>query len=88
MLGLLFSGLLYYRDTRFTDKPGWVRSTLAIARFLAITTISFLLLEPVFKSTEVEKKDPLVVVIKDVSKSINSAYSKTQIDKINLGIKN
>lgn len=86
-MGIVLSGLLYYRDTRFTDKPNWVRVSLAIARFLAVSTICFLLLEPVFKSTEVEKKEPVVVILKDISKSINAAYSQTQLDQINTGLK-
>jgi hypothetical protein len=78
---------MYYRDIRFTDKPNWVRISLTISRFLSVSIICFLLLEPVFKSTEVEKKDPIVVVIKDISKSISAAYSPTQLEKINNSVK-
>ncbi len=70
MLGLLFAGALYYRDTKLGDLSPASRWILASLRFLTVALITFFLLGPLLKSLETEIEPPIMVVGIDGSRSM------------------
>lgn len=80
LTGLLYAGILYYRENKFEDKSNLLRLGLFILRFLSISLISFFLLEPFFKSIKEEIRKPILVIAQDASQSIKVSHSKESID--------
>ena len=72
LLGLIYAGILYFREQKFTQIKSWLSPLLAFLRFLGISLISMLLLSPLFKNQKQEKQDPVIVFAQDVSKSISN----------------
>ncbi len=68
--GLLYAGILYYRNNQFKEHPKWLTYALAAARFLSVTTIALLLLSPLLKSLTTETKKPVVILAQDASESV------------------
>lgn len=79
LTGLLWSGILYYRDLRFADKSPALRYGLAALRFVSAALIAFLLLNPLFTSLKEEQKDPLVIFLEDKSASISAGMSAASL---------
>lgn len=81
LLGLLVAGILYYKNEReeFSRKLSLL---LAVLRFLAVTLIAFLLLNPMVKSYFRNLQKPIIIVAQDNSSSIltgpDSTYYKTE----------
>lgn len=69
LLGLLYAGVLYYKNRKEDFNP-LVTKSLAVFRFLAITIISFLLLTPMLKSLFRNYEKPLVILAQDNSASL------------------
>ncbi len=76
--GLLFAALLYVRDKTFSEQPNWFLALLFTLRFLVVTAICTLLLEPFIKRTNTESKLPIVVVAQDVSASVGADMTEEQ----------
>jgi hypothetical protein len=70
--GLLYAGILYYKDNRFHEKGKWLNWALATARFLSVTLIALLLLSPLLKSIKTETRKPVVVLAQDQSESVGN----------------
>ena len=70
--GLAYASFLYARNQHFSLP---VRLSLATLRLVAITLLLVLLLNPLFKNTEVILEKPLLVIAQDHSSSISSAIS-------------
>ncbi|HMP28943.1 MAG TPA: hypothetical protein PKD85_05050 [Saprospiraceae bacterium] len=83
LAGAIYTSILYHNDKKFADKPSWLRYTLRILRFLVGFIIAFLLLAPIFKDQTTEKKEPLVVFLKDQSQSIASGASSIELNNFN-----
>lgn len=69
LLGFLYSLLLYFRQHNFLNKK--LLFLLSLSRFLLISFLAFLLLDPILKSSKEIKEKPIVVVLQDVSSSIS-----------------
>ncbi len=61
---------LYYKDRRFGAQSPLLNRILAALRFLSVTIICLLLLDPVMRSSVNERKMPIVVLAQDNSESI------------------
>ncbi len=70
LLGALYAGLLYFREATFREKAAWLSPLLAAARFLAVSLLAFLLLEPLVQGRETSAQEPIVVFAQDVSESV------------------
>lgn len=81
-IGLLVSGILYFRSSVFQDRSPWIRIGLGFLRALAITLIAILLLSPMIKREETELRKPVIVIAQDASSSI--ADSATGAGLINV----
>lgn len=79
-LGLAYAMILYFRDRRFRERSKYINTALGILRFLAVTTISALLLSPLIKAVTTEEKQPIVIVAQDASASINLGMDSLQQD--------
>ncbi len=67
--GLIYAGLLYYKNTE-GDFALWIKRLMAVFRFLAVTIISFLLLSPLLKSVIKTSEKPLIIMATDNSGSL------------------
>lgn len=70
VLGLLVSGILYYRSKEFQDKQPWVRYLLALLRALVVAALAVLLLSPFIRRQESELQKPVLVIAQDASASV------------------
>jgi len=68
--GVLFSVVLYYRDSTFQDQPGIVKTIMAVLRFGTVTLLAALLLSPFLKMYEQTVQEPVVIIAQDNSSSI------------------
>ncbi len=73
LVGLLYGAFLYFRSDTFNDKPRWFKPILGFLRSSAVFLIIFLLLDPFIKSIIEEKRNPVIVVLQDISNSINES---------------
>lgn len=75
LLGLVYAGVLYWKDRRFAEFGTWIPWTLGILRFIAVSGLATLLLSPLLKQTTEEIKNPSVVILEDNSESIVASMS-------------
>jgi hypothetical protein len=68
--GLLYSGVLYYRNSKLKEQAKWLVNMLFVFRFIVVTLLSFLLLSPLLNSTEREVEKPVIVIAQDNSESV------------------
>jgi hypothetical protein len=73
LVSLGFASLMYFREKIFDQSAPWVKKVMFILRFIVIFLIILLFLGPVVKSIDEERKDPIVVLLEDNSKSISFA---------------
>lgn len=79
IVGLIYAGALYYKDNRFgeqTQRLNWILGSL---RFLSVTIICLLLLDPVMRATITEQKDPIVILAQDNSASIAEDMDSSEL---------
>ena len=78
LAGLLFAGLLYYRNSDHEEIPKKFRIAAAVFRFLSVTLILLLVFSPLLRTMGKEKDEPIIVIVQDNSESIrlgkDSAY--------------
>jgi hypothetical protein len=68
--GFLFAFAMYYKDKRFGEQSQKLNRILAGLRFVSVTIICLLLLDPVMRASVTEKKVPIVVLAQDNSESV------------------
>ena len=68
LVGLLSTIALYYSQRNLLKSP--TLYFLSLIRFVSITFLCFLLLDPVVKSINKLKEEPIVVILQDESSSI------------------
>ncbi|GJM34858.1 MAG: hypothetical protein DHS20C18_38590 [Saprospiraceae bacterium] len=78
VLGLGYALVLYFRDTTFQEQGSRVNWPLGILRFLAVTILSALLLSPLLKSVQNQKKKPVIVFAQDESESVAAAMNEEE----------
>lgn len=79
LLGLAYAGLLYFRSREFEDRSPWLRLGLGFIRFLAVTLIAILLLEPILRFLQTETRKPLIVIAQDESESVGNAIDTADL---------
>ena len=93
--GIIYSGILYYRDKKLSELSVWLVRLMAAFRFFIVTILSFLLLSPLLKTVNREVEKPVIIIAQDNSESIvvgnDSAFYKKSykqnlqklVDKLN-----
>lgn len=80
LAGLAYAVALYLRDRKLKEAPIWLKSILGAFRFIGVSIICFLLLSPLFKSTEESREKPILIFVHDNSNSLligeDSSYIK------------
>lgn len=71
--GALYAVLLYLRPGALKDQPARLRLGLAVLRFLAVSLIAVLLLEPLLRRIATEVQKPVIVLARDASESVGNA---------------
>ncbi|BDD00100.1 hypothetical protein [Persicobacter psychrovividus] len=77
-LGLLYAYLQYKHPQRFS-KP--VRNVLAVFRFMIVTVLAFLLMNPLIKTVSNKTEAPSMVMLLDASTSINDYSDSLNLEK-------
>lgn len=72
LLGAGYAALLYFKDKTFTEQYPNLPKWLAALRFLAVTLIAILLLQPLLKTVIEDVKKPTVVLALDQSESVGA----------------
>lgn len=87
LAGAAYAGVLYYRNPipDSTLRMAWF---LAVLRFLAISTISFLLLSPMLRTLSRHTEKPIIILANDESQSIvtgtdSAFYRKIFVKELN-----
>ena len=70
LIGLLYAAFLYRKESRLKDSPGWIIKGLGIFRFITVSILAFLLLNPLIKRIVYESVKPIIVFAQDASESI------------------
>lgn len=74
---------LYRKDKILNDQPFWVSGLLFTLRFVSLTVLGYLMLEPMIKMVGTELQKPIIAVAIDNSSSIlnasDSVYYKTEL---------
>ena len=78
LLGLTFALVLYYKDKTFEENKPVVNYLLGAFRFLAVTLIAILLLQPLLTSIRNESKKPVVILAQDQSESVGASMSEEE----------
>ena len=77
-VGLLYALGMYFRDNRFGEQTKKLNPILGVLRFVTVTIICLLLLDPVMRATITEKKAPIVVLAQDNSESLLNSMDSTK----------
>ena len=72
LLGITFSVILYYSQRKIIKKS--ILLFLSVTRFILITFLSFLILDPVIKTTNKITEKPIVVLLQDASSSVEKNF--------------
>jgi hypothetical protein len=73
LLGIIFAGILYFRDKTFKENSSKLNKILGLLRFFTTTIIAILLLSPVLKLLITDIKNPIIAVGFDTSESMRMA---------------
>lgn len=80
LAGAAYSFVLYRKEKRFSETPQWVRISLPVLRFVAVTFIAFFLLSPLLKNISRTVEKPIIIFAQDNSESLvfgkDSSYYK------------
>ena len=75
--GLLFAGLLYFRNRSIAERSKGALWTLSVLRFLLITLTVFLLLGPLIRYFDISIEPPVIAVVVDNSSSLVMGQDST-----------
>ncbi len=81
LLGAAYAGVLYYRDNTFAEQYPNLGKWLAVLRFLTVSLIAMLLLQPLLKSIVEDVKKPVVVMALDESESVGLALQGDTLEQ-------
>lgn len=78
LAGGLYAGALYLRETAFREQhPGWHR-VMALLRFLSVSLLAVLLLEPMWRTMLTDVRKPVVILAQDESESVGANLDEAQ----------
>lgn len=72
LVGLIYAGLLYFRDRTFEERANWTPWLLGALRFLSVTGLCILLLSPLLRYLQQDTQEPIVILAEDASESISA----------------
>ena len=70
-IGLIFAITHYYKAEKFKEHAKWIRYLLSSLRFLIITTLCLLLMEPILRLFKDKQQDPVIAIFQDASSSLS-----------------
>ena len=70
LLGAVYSGVLYYKESKLDVIAKWLKNSLLVFRFLAVSIIAFLLLSPFIKTIFNKTEKPIIIFAQDNSSSL------------------
>ena len=70
ILGAMYAGILYFRENQLMEVGVGLKRIMAIFRFLTVSILAFLLLEPLLKTVFREVEKPVVIFAQDNSESL------------------
>lgn len=79
LIGLIYAALLYFKDNSFAEATQNQKRAIipmSIFRWLAVSTIAFLLLAPLLKSKFIDVVKPYILILQDNSQSIANSFGK------------
>ena len=77
LAGLGYALLLYFRDARFKEKHPWLPGALGVLRFASTSLLCLLLLSPLLRSEQTERRKPVIVMAQDASQSVAMGLKDT-----------
>ena len=86
VIGFIYSFFLYRREKYIKSKV--LLSLLSILRFVFITFLFYLFLNPTLNSIEVKEEKPLVLIAHDVSKSAENYNILNELSDLNKKLNN
>lgn len=82
LAGAVYSSILYLRNKKTSELGKWTLLILSTLRFIVVTLLAILLLNPLLKSISLTSEKPVIVFVQDNSMSIlqnkDSLYYKGQ----------
>lgn len=88
LLGAIYAGVLYYKETKLDIIAKWMKNSLMIFRFLAVSIIAFLLLSPFIKTIFNKTEKPIIIFAQDNSSSLlihqdSATYANNYLKELN-----
>lgn len=80
-LGIAYAMTLYFRDKTFAEQNPNLHKILGALRFLAVTLLAILLLQPLLKSLLTDTKKPVVVLAQDESESVGTVLTGQALEQ-------
>ena len=85
LAGLVYAGVLYFREARLKEISLWLRSVMGVFRFIVVFCLAFLLMSPLLKTIFREVEKPVIVIAQDESESLlmgkDSSFNKNDYPK-------
>ncbi|HEY9081830.1 MAG TPA: hypothetical protein VIN73_00735 [Vicingaceae bacterium] len=88
LLGAIYAGVLYYKESKLDAIAKWLKNSLLIFRFLAVSIIAFLLLSPFIKTIFNKTEKPIIIFAQDNSNSLlihqdSAFYANNYLKELN-----
>lgn len=88
LLGAVYAGVLYYKESKLDAVAKWVKNSLLVFRFLAVSIIAFLLLSPFIKTIFNKTEKPIIIFAQDNSSSLlihqdSAFYANNYLKELN-----
>ncbi len=85
LAGIIYAGVLYYREARLKEISLLLRSAMGVFRFVVVFFLAFLLMSPLLKTIFREVEKPVIVIAQDESESLvmgkDSSFNKNEYPK-------
>lgn len=88
LLGAVYAGVLYYKESKLDVIAKWLKNSLLVFRFLAVSIIAFLLLSPFIKTIFNKTEKPIIIFAQDNSSSLlihqdSAFYANNYLKELN-----
>lgn len=88
LLGAVYASVLYYKESKLDVIAKWLKNSLLIFRFLAVSIIAFLLLSPFIKTIFNKTEKPIIIFAQDNSNSLlihqdSAFYANNYLKELN-----
>ncbi len=90
-LGIVYAGILYYKDKSYNEVQGkqrWFLPLMTFMRWAGATLISALLLSPFLKTIKNEEQKPYIIIAQDKTQSVKNALSGEDSTKLKNSLQN